>query len=50
MMFGPTLPLLLLAVPVAMAALVFVAGLVSLVRRPPPLPRAVIVERVKHPG
>jgi hypothetical protein len=44
-MFGPTLPLLLLAIPVAMAALVFLAGLFSRLRASPPLPRAIVIDR-----
>jgi hypothetical protein len=43
-MGGPTLPILLLAIPVGMAAIVFLGGLLSLVRRPASkIPRAVIV-------
>ena len=44
-MFGPALPLLLLAIPVAMAALVFLAGLASLLRPKRLLPRAIVVDR-----
>ena len=47
MLFGPLLPLLLLAIPVGVAAIVLIAGAVTLLRRPPPLPRAVLVDRAK---
>lgn len=43
-MGGPALPILLLAIPVAMAAITLLGGLAALFRRPASkIPRAVIV-------
>ncbi|HSD86188.1 MAG TPA: hypothetical protein VLB44_01695 [Kofleriaceae bacterium] len=48
-MGGPTLPILLLAIPVGMAAIVLLGGLLSLVRRPTSkIPRAVVVPQASR--